>query len=97
MTNNPSRKIFINIAVRQLKHSMEFFAKLGFNFNLKFTDENAACMIVNEDCSVMLLNEPFFRTFTKREIWQYKQPYRKPIRHILRKPRRSGRTGEQSD
>ena len=61
------RKIFVNIAVRDLKKSMEFFRKLGFDFNLQFTDEKAACMIVSEEAYVMLLTDPFFRTFTKRE------------------------------
>jgi len=40
----------------------------GFSFNPKFTDDNAACMIVSEEAFVMLLAEPFFRTFTKREL-----------------------------
>ena len=47
---------------------MEFFAKPGFKFNPRFTDENATCMIVGEDIFVMLLVEKFFKTFTKKEI-----------------------------
>ena len=47
---------------------MEFFKQLGFGFNPQFTDDKAACMIVNEEAFVMLLTEPFFKTFTKREI-----------------------------
>ena len=60
------RQMFVNLAVRDVKRSMEFFTKLGFEFNAKFTDANAACMIVNRDASVMLLSEPFFATFTKK-------------------------------
>lgn len=67
MATATSRKIFINLAVRDLKQSMDFFSALGFTFNPQFTDSNAACMIVNEEAFVMLLTEPFFRTFTKRE------------------------------
>ena len=63
-----SRKLFVNLAIRDLKKSMEFFSKLGFEFNPKFTDEKAACMILSEEAYVMLLTEPFFRTFTKREL-----------------------------
>jgi predicted lactoylglutathione lyase len=63
-----ARKIFVNLAVRDLKRSVDFFTKLGFTFNPKFTDENATCMIVNDDAYVMLLVEPFFKTFTKRQI-----------------------------
>ena len=68
MTVKHPRKIFLNLAVRDLARSMEFFRSLGFEFNMKFTDDKAACMIVSEEAYVMLLSEPFFRTFTKREI-----------------------------
>jgi len=68
MAANATRKIFVNLAVRDLKRSMEFFSKLGFEFNPKFTDERAACMVISDDASVMLLTEPFFKTFTKREV-----------------------------
>ena len=62
------RLLFVNLPVRDLKKSMEFFSVLGFEFNPKFTDDNAACMIVSEDAFVMLLAQPFFKTFTNREI-----------------------------
>ena len=68
MADNHSRKLFVNLAVRDLKTSMAFFSALGFAFNPKFTDDNAACMIVSDDAYVMLLTEPFFRGFTKREL-----------------------------
>ena len=68
MAETRARKMFVNLAVRDLKKSMEFFGKLGFTFNPKFTDQNAACMIVSEDAYVMLLAQPFFKTFTNREI-----------------------------
>jgi uncharacterized protein len=63
-----SRSIFVNIPVNDLKKSMEFFSKLGFEFNPQFTDENAACMILGKEGYVMLLKTPFFKTFTTREI-----------------------------
>src|ERR671919_1244452 len=68
MAHTHARKIFVNLAVRDLKKSMDFFAKLGFTFNPKFTDEKAACMIISDEALVMLLGEPFFKTFTKREL-----------------------------
>jgi hypothetical protein len=69
MTDSSPRKIFVNLAVRDLEaSSKEFFSPLGFSFNPKFTDDNAACMIVNDEAFVMLLGQPFFRSFTKREI-----------------------------
>jgi uncharacterized protein len=63
-----SRKIFVNLPVRDLQKSMAFFAKLGFEFNPRFTDEKAACMVLSSEGYVMLLSEPFFRTFTRREV-----------------------------
>jgi len=68
MAESRSRKLFVNLAVRDLKRSMEFFRELGFGFNPQFTDEKAACMIVSEEAFVMLLTEPFFKTFTRKEI-----------------------------
>lgn len=61
------RQLFVNLPVRDLERSKAFFARLGFEFNPRFTDANAACMVVSEFGFVMLLQERFFRTFTKRE------------------------------
>jgi predicted lactoylglutathione lyase len=68
MAQTPTRKMFVNLAVRDLAKSMAFFGKLGFDFNPQFTDEKAACMIVSDDAYVMLLTEPFFKTFTKKAL-----------------------------
>jgi len=68
MAANRSRKIFVNLPVRDLKRSVEFFTKLGFTFNPQFTDENATCMIVSEEAYVMLLVEKRFKDFTKNQI-----------------------------
>jgi predicted lactoylglutathione lyase len=61
-------QIFVNLPVKDLNKSVEFFTKLGFDFNPQFTDENATCMIISEHIFVMLLVEDFFKTFTKKEI-----------------------------
>ncbi len=63
-----STKIFVNLPVKDLNRSKEFFTKLGFTFNPQFTDKTAACMIVGEDIFVMLLTEKKFKTFTPKEI-----------------------------
>jgi predicted lactoylglutathione lyase len=47
-------KIFVNLPVKDLKKSMEFFTKLDFTFTPHFTDDTAACMIVSGDIFVML-------------------------------------------
>ena len=62
-------RIFVNLPVKDLKKSMDFFSHLGFGFNPQFTDEKAACLVINEgSIYAMLITEPFFRTFTKKEI-----------------------------
>ena len=61
-------QIFVNLPVKNLSESMEFFRKLGFTFNPQFTEETAACMIVAENIFVMLLTEEKFKTFTPKEI-----------------------------
>jgi uncharacterized protein len=68
MAQKSARKMFINLAVRDLKKAKEFFLALGFSYNPKFTDDNAACMIVSDDAFVMLLTQPFFKTFTRRDV-----------------------------
>jgi predicted lactoylglutathione lyase len=63
-----SRQIYVNLPVKELKRSVEFFTQLGFTFNPKFTDENATCMIVADDIYVMLLVEKFFQSFTDKPV-----------------------------
>jgi uncharacterized protein len=61
-------KIFVNLPVKSLNESVDFFTKLGFKFNAQFTDETATCMIVSEDIFVMLLTHDKFKTFTPKTI-----------------------------
>ena len=56
-------KTFVNLPVRDLAKTTEFFTKIGFSFDEEFTDENATRMIVSDDASIMLCVEPFFRGF----------------------------------
>ena len=66
-------KIFVNLPVKNLNKSIEYFTKLGFSFNQRFTDETATCMIVTDDIFVMLLTEEKFKTFTPNEICDAKK------------------------
>ena len=63
-----STKIFVNLPVKDLKKSIDFFKSLGFTFNPQFTDERAACLVISEDIYFMLLLEKFFKTFMTKEI-----------------------------
>lgn len=60
--------MFVNLPVKDLGRTMEFFGKLGFEFNPYFTDENATCMVIGENMYAMLLVEDYFKTFTKKDI-----------------------------
>ena len=66
-------KIFVNLPVKNLDNSAEFFTRLGFKFNAQFTDQTATCMIVADDIFVMLLTEAKFKTFTPKEICDAKK------------------------
>lgn len=68
MAANRSRKIFVNLPVKDLKRSIEFFTKLGFSFNAQFTDDTATCMILSEEAYVMLLTEEKFKSFARKPI-----------------------------
>lgn len=61
-------QIYVNLPVKDLQNSIDFFTHLGFTFNPQFTDANATCMIIGENIFAMLLVEPFFKTFIKKEI-----------------------------
>jgi predicted lactoylglutathione lyase len=62
------RNLYVNLPVKDLARSVDFFEALEFSFNPKFTDENAACLIINERTGVMLLAENFFAGFTNKPI-----------------------------
>ena len=68
--NKPTfqKQMFLNLPVKDLNKSIEFFTKLGFTFNPQFTDKNATCMIIGENIFAMLLVEKYFKTFIKKEI-----------------------------
>jgi uncharacterized protein len=63
-----TRQIFVNLPVKDLNKSVEFFTKLDFTFNPQFTNKDATCMIVDKNIFVMLLVEKYFQTFTHKEI-----------------------------
>ena len=63
-----NKKIFVNIAVKDLKMANAFFTALGYTFNPQYSDDNATCMIVSEDIYVMLLTQTTFKTFTPKAV-----------------------------
>ncbi|GAA0337973.1 VOC family protein [Bacillus carboniphilus] len=61
-------KVFVNLPVKNLNQTMEFFSKLGVEFVAQFTNEDAACMKINDHIFSMLLTEKHFKNFTTKEI-----------------------------
>lgn len=63
-----AKKIFVNLPVKDLNKSIEFFTKLGFSFNQQFTDETATCMVISDNIFAMLLTEKRFSEFTRKPV-----------------------------
>jgi predicted lactoylglutathione lyase len=77
MTIPADSKLFVTIPVADVKRSMAFFEKLGFEFNPMMTDgENAACMTINEHSSFMLGSHEGFAQHSHR-------PMADPATHAL--------------
>lgn len=66
-------KIFVNLPVQDLTRSMNFFRALGYTFNMQFTDEKAACLVLGDDIFVMLLLRKFFKGFITNEVADAKE------------------------
>jgi predicted lactoylglutathione lyase len=73
--NKMAKQFWINLPVKDIKKSKDFFTKLGFRFNTKHgNSENSVCLLVGEsNIVVMLFNEPTFKGFTNNEIADTKQ------------------------
>ena len=63
-----NKQIFLNVPVADLPKSMAFFKALGYSHNPQFTDDTAACVVISETISVMLLTHAKFRQFTPKAI-----------------------------
>jgi len=62
------KQVFINLAVKDLNQSVDFYTALGFTNNPQFSDETAKCMVWSESIYVMLLSHEKFSSFTKKPI-----------------------------
>ena len=57
--------MFVNLPVTDLERAKAFYTSFGFALNPAFSDDNAACVIVEEDHNFfMLLTRDYFQTFT---------------------------------
>lgn len=63
-----AKQIFINLAVKDLQKSMDFYTALGFTNNPQFSDDAGKCMVWSEHIFVMLLNHEKFSDFITKPI-----------------------------
>lgn len=63
-----TKMIFVNLPVADLDRSKSFYEALGWKVNEDFTDQNASCIVIDDNICLMLLTKPFFSTFSKRPI-----------------------------
>lgn len=60
---------FVNLPVTDLERAKGFYTAIGFTINPAFTDLNAACVVVEEGHSyLMILVREYFQTFTQLPI-----------------------------
>jgi len=62
------KQVFINLAVKDLNKSMDFYTALGFTNNPQFSDETTKCMAWSDSIFVMLMTHEKFTTFTNKPI-----------------------------
>jgi len=60
--------IFVNLPTSDLERAKAFYTALGFGINPDFTDENAACIVVDENVYFMVLVRDYFATFTDKQV-----------------------------
>ena len=72
---NMTKEFWINLPVKNIKKSKDFFTKIGFSFNpVPGNDNHSACLVVgSKNVVVMLFEEPAFKTFTSMKITDTKQ------------------------
>jgi len=63
-----AKQIFINLAVKDLQKSMDFYTTLGFTNNSQFSDEAGKCMVWSDNIFVMLLTHEKFEKFATKPI-----------------------------
>ena len=62
------KQVFINLAVKDLNKSMEFYTQLGFTNNPRFSDDTAKCMVWSENIFVMIMTHEKFKTFATKPL-----------------------------
>jgi len=60
--------IFVSYPTADLARSTAFYTALGATVNPLFTDENATCLVWDENIYLMVLKREFMATFTDKQL-----------------------------
>lgn len=63
-----TKQIFINLPVKDLQKSMDFYTALGFTNNPQFSDDSGKCMVWSEHIFVMIMTHEKFASFATKPI-----------------------------
>jgi len=64
-----AKSIYVNLPIKDLTRTRDFWTKLGFSFNEQFSDEKALCLVLNDGLIYsMLITHEMFSSFTNRPI-----------------------------
>ena len=63
-----AKQVFINLAVKDLQKSMDFYTAMGFSNNPQFSDETGKCMVWSENIFVMIMTHEKFAGFATKPI-----------------------------
>jgi hypothetical protein len=63
-----AKQVFINLAVKDLQKSLDFYTALGFSNNPQFSDDTAKCMVWSENIFVMIMTHDKFASFATKPI-----------------------------
>lgn len=61
-------QIYVNLPVKNIQKTKDFWTKVGFPVNDQITDEKAVCIVMGENIQIMFLQEDYFQTFSERPV-----------------------------
>ena len=61
-------QVFINVAVKDLNRSADFYTKMGFTINPTFSDESAKCLVWSEEIFLMIMTHERFKSFATKPL-----------------------------
>ena len=63
-----AKQVFINLPVKDLQTSLDFYTAIGFTNNPQFSDDSAKCMVWSENIFVMIMTHEKFKTFATKPL-----------------------------